>query len=395
MATKRQEFDFKFLNKIMYLGAIIGIFYFLKSIGIVDKIYEAIVALVPVYIGIIICWLTMPLVKKLRSLGLSKKLAAIISLIIVFGIIIAVFSVLIPVFVEQLSSLIKELPDLYNVAIDKINDIAINKLGLEQEIDVTKSLKSLNIVKDYLDNILDYSINTVQSVINIIVSIFTVIVVSFFMAQDIDRFKSGVITFLSKNGKASKYKMINEIDMTITSYLKGMFIDSVVVGILTTIVCLVLGIDYAVIFGILILILNFIPYIGALLSELIIAVYALTTGGPVFAIITFACLLGVQLIDANILQPKIVAKSVDLHPVVVFSGLIIFDLLFGIVGMMIAVPIIAAIKIYLKYKYSADLVDDIDIEEMENNVNINLKKDDKKLSVEKESKKNINNKKEK
>ena len=72
-----------------------------------------------------------------------------------------------------------------------------------------------------------------------------------------------------------------------------------------------------------------------------------------------------QLIDANILQPKIVAKSVDLHPVVVFSGLIIFQLLFGIVGMMIAVPVIAAVKIYLKYKYSADLIDEDDINNIE------------------------------
>lgn len=367
MATKRQEFDFKFLNKIMYIGAIIGIFYFLKSIGIMDKIYEAIIALVPVYIGILICWITTPLVKKLRDLGMSRKLAAIISLIIVFGIIVAIFSILIPVFVEQLTSLIKELPDLYNRAIVKINEIAKNRFGIENEIDITGSIKSLDIVQHYLDNILDYSINTVQSVINIIISLFTVIVVSFFMAQDIDKFKSGIITFFSKNDKGNnKYKMINEMDETLTSYIKGMFIDSFVVGVLTTIVCLVLGINYAVIFGILIMILNFIPYIGALLSELVIAVYALTINGPVFAIITFLLLLGVQIIDANILQPKIVAKSVDLHPVVVFSGLIIFELLFGIAGMMIAVPIIAMIKIYLKYKYGADFMEEAILSDTQN-----------------------------
>lgn len=375
MTAKKQEFDFRFLNKIMYVGAIIGIFFFLKSIGLTDKIYEAVVALVPVYIGIFICWITMPLVRRLRKLGINKKIAAIISLIIVFGFIIAVFSLVIPIFVEQLTNLVKELPDLYDKAITKINDIAVNKFGLEQEINITENIKNLDIFKNNMDNILNYSINTVLSLKNIIVSIFTVIVISFFMVQDIDKFKSGIITFFSKNDKGKvKYRMINEMDQTVTSYIKGMVIDSFVVGVLTTIVCLVLGIDYAVIFGILIFVLNFIPYIGALLSELIIAIYALTVEGPIFAIITFACLLGVQLIDANILQPKIVAKSVDLHPVVVLSGLIIFDLLFGIVGMIIAVPVIALIKIYLKYKYSSDFVEQIDKEQVKT-TNI---KDDKK-----------------
>lgn len=359
MATRKQEFDFKFFNKVMYIGTIIGIFFFLKSVGIMDKIYDAIVALVPVYIGIFVCWISMPLVKKLRKWGLNRKLAAIVSLIIIFGVIIAAFSAIIPIFAEQLSSLVKELPDLYNKAINIINDIVRNKFGIQYEINIKDSIKSLSFVQDYLDNILDYSINTIQSVKNIIVGIFTVIIVSFFMAQDIDKFKSGIITFFSKNDKGrNKYRMINEIDETVTSYIKGMVIDSFIVGILTTIVCLVLGIDYAIIFGIIIFILNFIPYIGALLSELIIAIYALAIKGPIFAVITFICLLAVQLIDANILQPKIVAKSVDLHPVIVFSGLIIFELFFGIVGMMIAVPVIAAIKIYLKYKYSADLVEE-------------------------------------
>ena len=71
------------------------------------------------------------------------------------------------------------------------------------------------------------------------------------------------------------------------------------------------------------------------------------------------------MVDANILQPNIIAKSVDLHPVVVLAGLIIFQLLFGIIGMIIAVPILAVIKIVLKYKFDFNEKikdDDIDLE---------------------------------
>ena len=356
MKEIKTNFDFKFLNKVMYIGAIIGIFYFLKNLGIMDKIVDCLVSLIPVFLGLVICWISMPLTNKLKKLGLSKGMSAIISLIIIYGALIAIFAIIIPVFAEQLTSLIKELPNLYDTAVNKINEFAKNNLGIEQEIDITSSLKNLDIVQQYLGKILNYSLNTLQSILNIIISIFTTIVVSFFMVKDMDKIKAGIITFFSRNKKGSnRYKMINEMDTTLTAYVKGMIIDSFLVGVLTTIVCLVLGIDYSILFGCLIFVLNLIPYIGALLSELIVAIYAFTIGGPVFAIITFVCLLLVQIIDANILQPNIVAKSVDLHPVVVLAGLTVSNLLMGMVGMIIAVPVIALIKIWLNYKFSAEI----------------------------------------
>lgn len=356
MKEIKTNFDFKFLNKVMYIGAIIGIFYFLKNLGIMDKIVDCLVSLMPVFLGLVICWISMPLTNKLKKLGLSKGMSAIISLIIIYGVLIAIFAIIIPVFAEQLTSLIKELPNLYDTAVNKINEFAKNNLGIEQEIDITSSLKNLDIVQQYLGKILNYSLNTLQSILNIIISIFTTIVVSFFMVKDMDKIKAGIITFFSRNKKGSnRYKMINEMDTTLTAYVKGMIIDSFLVGVLTTIVCLVLGIDYSILFGCLIFVLNLIPYIGALLSELIVAIYAFTIGGPVFAIITFVCLLLVQIIDANILQPNIVAKSVDLHPVVVLAGLTVSNLLMGMVGMIIAVPVIALIKIWLNYKFSAEI----------------------------------------
>lgn len=356
MRETKSGFDFKFLNNVMYIGLIIGIFYFLKSIGIMDKVADAIVALIPVFIGILICWISMPLANRFRKWGLSKGLSAVLALIIIYGVLVGIISVVIPVFVEELGNLIKDLPNLYNTAVSKVNEFAKNNLGMD--LNVKENIKSLDIVQKYLGDILNYSINTVQSIFSLIISIFTTIVVSFFMVKDMDKIKSTIITFFSRNKKGnSRYKMINEMDVTLTSYIKGMAIDSFIVGILTTIVCLVLGIDYAVLFGCLIFVLNLIPYIGALLSELIVAIYAFTIGGPVFAIITFVCLLMVQIIDANILQPNIVAKSVDLHPVVVLAGLTVFNLLLGIVGMIIAVPVIALIKIWLNHRFSTEITE--------------------------------------
>ena len=354
-SEKPNVFDFKFFNKLMYIGAAIIVYYVLKNIGIFDKLVEALLALTPVYLGIIICWISMPLSNKLRKFGLSKNLAAIISLVIIFGIIIAVFSIMIPMFIDQLTALIKELPNIYSSVVTKINAFLYDRFGIESGLQISDSLKDLDIVKKYMGQVLTYSITTLQSAISVIVTIGTAIVVSFFMVKDMDKFKETIIDILSKSSKDSRRrKMILEIDSTINSYVKGVIIDSVIVGIMTTIVCMVLKLDYAIIFGIIIMFLNLIPYIGAILSYTLASLYALTVGGPVLAIITFVALFLVQVIDANILQPNIVAKSVKLHPVVVLGGLIVFQLFWGIFGMIIAVPVLAIINIILKYKFSTD-----------------------------------------
>lgn len=363
MKIEDKKFDFKFLNFMMYFGFAVAIYFLLKNIGMMDKIIESIVALTPVFLGIILCWISTPLTNKLRKIGLSKNLSAILSLILIFGLIIAVFSVVVPMFVSQFSNLVKEFPSIYDTIVDKLNPFLTENLNIEANIKHFNEIISKDIILDNLDNILTYSISTLQSVFSVLVTIGTTIVVSFFMVKDMDKFKERIIMFFSRNGKGGKtYKMLSEIDAAVMSYVKGTILDSIIVGILTTIVCLILGLDYAIVFGILITILNLIPYIGALLSELLVALYALTVGGPIFAIVTFACLLLVQIIDANILQPNIIGKSVNLHPVVVIGGLIVFNLLFGIVGMIIAMPILAILKIIIEYKFSVQF-DEIETKE--------------------------------
>lgn len=358
MKIEENKIDYKFLNLSMYIIFAIIVYYVLDHLGIMTKVFEALGALIPVLIGIILCWITQPLKKFLTKIGLNKKIAAFLSLIIIFGLIIGVFSFIIPMFVEQFTSLIKDLPNLYNKFAEFINPILINKLGLEKGLSSFQDFISNEMISKYAQKIVDYSITTLQSVTSVVVAIATVIIVAFFMVKDVDVLKNRLFSILSKNStNAKRYKLLVDIDEMIMSYVKGNIIDAIVVGTLVTVVCSILGIKYAVVFGLFSAILNLIPYVGAILSELIVALYALTTGGPVFAIVTFACLLAVQMVDANILQPNIIAKSVNLHPVVVISGLIVFELLFGMVGMLIAMPILATIKLVLEYKFNIQFDD--------------------------------------
>lgn len=345
----KKEFDFRFLNKIMYVAAAIAIFYVCKNLGIVDMLLDINSALIPVYIGIVVCFLGMPISRRLRKWGMDKKWAALISLIIIYAIIALVFALVVPVFIKQIGEFISNFPTIYTNVVAKINDFMHTTLKISQEYSISTNFKELNyldFVSKFKEDMLGYSITTVQSIFAVLIKFLTVIVISFFLVKDMEDINKKIIYKFSKNGKDKKrYTLITSIEGAVGSYIKGMVVDSVIVGILTTILCFVLKLDYALVFGLLITVLNFIPYVGAAISEIAIALYAMTVGGPFFGILTFGLCLGIQLLDSNILQPNIVAKSVDLHPAVVFIGLIIGELLFGMWGMLLAVPVIAIFKV--------------------------------------------------
>ncbi|MEG1142648.1 MAG: AI-2E family transporter [Clostridia bacterium] len=351
----KKEFDFKFLNITMYIAVAIIVFFTLQYTGVLSKLLEVSSALVPVCIGLFICFVSLPIANKLKKMGVSPKYSAVISLAIIYAIIIILFATIIPMFVQEITKFISDFPSIYTNAITGINNFIQNTLGIDKTISYELDINNIEFMKKYMDNILDYSITTLQSIFSFIISVIATIVVSFFLVKDMEDLKKKFINYISNNGLNKKrYNMINEIDVTLISYIKGIVLDSFIVGVLTTIVCLVLKLDYAIVFGVLIFVLNFVPYIGALISEIVIAIYALTVGGPVFAIVTLILLIAIQILDANVLQPNIIGKSVDLHPVIVFAGLIVGNLLMGIVGMIIVVPVLAIIRIMFKYKFSKD-----------------------------------------
>ncbi len=354
------KFDFKFLNKVMYVGVFILLCLALKAFGLLDKAVELLVALTPFYIGVIICWISKPLANRLRKMGLSKGISATIALIIIFAIIILALSYIIPVLVSELTQFIKEVPSMYTSIASKVNSFLMEKFNLEYKL--PSSLGEIDFLSgDMIQNVLNYSIDTAQKTGSFLISVVTAIIISFFMVKDMDRTKNSFIVLASKNGKnANRYKMLVEMDEILNSYIRGLLLDSIIVGIMTTILCLILQLKYAVIFGIMITLLNLIPYIGAVISYCITSLYAFTVGGPVLAIITFVASFIIQMIDANILQPNIIAKSVKLHPVIVICGMLVFERLFGIIGMVIAMPVLALVKIFIKYKFNINFDTDED-----------------------------------
>ena len=133
-----------------------------------------------------------------------------------------------------------------------------------------------------------------------------------------------------------------------------LIIIAIVVGILTSVAMWIMGIKYAPLLGFMIGLFNMIPYVGAIIAVVISVLITILTGGLTQAFWMLFVVIILQQIDANIINPKIVGKSLEISPLLVLFAVTFGGAYFGILGMFLAVPVIAVIKIliddYIKYK---------------------------------------------
>ena len=135
--------------------------------------------------------------------------------------------------------------------------------------------------------------------------------------------------------------------MVLSGYIRGQLTDSLIMGVLIGISVAIIGIDFPIIIGMIAGIANVIPYFGPIIGMIPAALMGLISDNPMKALYACITLLILQQIDGAIIAPKVVGESVDVHPVAVVVSILIGGSLFGLLGMLVAVPIAALVKLLL------------------------------------------------
>ena len=323
----------------------------------------------PFLIGIFIAYLLyMPsrkfeeLYRKVKIKFISKR-ARGLSVITVYIIIIIAISILcaviLPIVFESITDFISSIPHYVENAINAYNDLPEDSVLKSQIVqDEIQNLQNIDI-KQYLDveAILGYVVNAIGAIFSI-VDIFIAIIVSVYIL--IDRRK--ILAFLKKLAGAifeeRIYKNINKYfnnsNEIFFKFIASQFLDAIVVGILVSIAMTIMGVRYAPLLGFFIGLFNMIPYVGAIIATVISAIITLITGGLTQTIWMVIIVIILQQIDANIINPRIVGKSLKISPLLVLFAVTFGGAYFGILGMFLAVPVIAVIKIllddFIKYR---------------------------------------------
>jgi predicted PurR-regulated permease PerM len=168
------------------------------------------------------------------------------------------------------------------------------------------------------------------------------------MLKDVEYFKNQFILLLPKTKRMKFIVLLRDIDNVFGKYIRGQIIIASFVGVFTTVALIAIKVKYAFILGIFAGIANIIPYFGPFIGIIPTILFALldSTGKALYAGGAF---IFIQQIESGLLTPRIIGKSVGVHPVYVIMSLIAGGKLFGVIGLILAVPVLAAIKLTLRH----------------------------------------------
>lgn len=294
--------------------------------------------------------------KKSKIKFISKKargLSVLTIYIIVLLLIMIIFNFILPIVFESISDFLSGIPGYYEAAVNKYNQLSDDSI-IKNEIvnELIKTVQNINIKQYFeLGKIIEYLMNALSAVTSIF-EIFVAIIVSIYILLERTQIFKFIKKLINAMFKENTYKNIekyfNNSNEIFFKFIASQFLDAIIVGILVTIAMSIMGVKYAPLLGFFIGLFNMIPYFGAIIAVGISVIITMITGGLSQAIWMLIVVVILQQIDANIINPRIVGKSLKISPLLVIFAVTIGGAYFGILGMFLAVPVIAVLKIFVE-----------------------------------------------
>lgn len=303
---------------------------------------------VPVVFAFFTAMFLHPFIKRLSKTGMPIWL----SIVIVYFLFVLIIVIILSIIFASFTNFISDLPKL-------TDEIRKNIVGLIMQIsnteiikkyffkeDITKTL--LKLVSDAfsIDNINNYIIKPVGVTLNILSSFGLYVLFLIFIIPGMNKISTKVLTAFP-GGRGNKInKIIMNINEQIQAYIVAKSLISLITGTISFLICFAFGIKYALLWGTVVFLFNFIPYIGATIAVifplmLCIIQFQSAVKFTIFAVI----LISIQFIMGNFVEPKFISRSVNLSPLVIVISLLIWGYLWGIAGVVLAVPIMSALNL--------------------------------------------------
>jgi len=308
-----------------------------------------------IIIAAVISLIARPMIRFLqRRLKFPNTLSVITTMIILVGFIVGIIRMFIPLIIEQGESLsLLNTDKLLQNLQDVINQV--NNYFAERDINLLSKLKNVDFLSGFqaIPNLLNSVAGTLGS---LSVGLFSVLFISFFFMKDSKLLMNATLTVLPKKSENRFSKSTEIINNLLSRYFIGLVLQITILFVLYTITLLIFGIKNAIVISFLCALLNLIPYIGPMIGAVIMFLLSMTSNlGQDFQTeilpTTLYVIIGyfiAQLIDNFFSQPFIFSKTTKSHPLEIFFIIIIGGLLFGVIGMITAIPLYTALKVILK-----------------------------------------------
>lgn len=365
MKEKNEKIDYKNLNaliqtarvilKILLILAIGGIVIFafivLEKTQILNIFGTILSICMPLFFGFGIAWLFEPIIKKFEKKNLTRKISVSLTYILFLLILTLLIVLVVPEFISQVRELIGQIPsflvDIKNFIINIFSKFA------DSEIDVTSIQNSIitqidNLANDITTNSLSGIVDTITKIFSSGASLTLGIIIGFYFSLDFEKIENRIKSWIPRKNKKDTLKVINELNVMARGYVSGTLFTSLIVAFCTFIGLIISGISSPLLFAIFCGITNIIPYFGPYIGGIPTVIVAFSIS-PMCGIIAAITIVIVQIVEGNIINPIIIGKATDIHPITIVISLLIFEYYFGIVGMILATPIVGSIKILFNF----------------------------------------------
>ncbi len=306
-------------------------------------------------ISIVISLIGSPIITFLkRKLKFPNALAVVTTMFLFIGILSGLISMFIPLIIKQGQNLsllnIDQLQSNIQYLLNQINEYF-----LARRFDILNELKNADLFKNLtaIPNLLNTIVGTVG---NFSVGLFSVLFISFFLMKDTHIMENSIYVLVSDKIKNKLKNSLSTINHLLSRYFIGLVLQITILFIIYTITLVIFGIENAIVIAFLCALLNLIPYLGPLIGGVIMLFLTMSSNlGEDFQSViiptTIYVMIGyvfAQLIDNFFSQPLIFSNSVKSHPLEIFLVIMISGVLFGITGLIVAIPTYTAIKVILK-----------------------------------------------
>lgn len=313
--------------------------------------------LTPFLVSALLAYLGDPLVDRIEALRWSRTLGVVVVFIAMFVGGLALLVVLIPLLERQMSILIHKIP----VVVDWVEAFVVPRLALVAsdlalDYDATAIRDSLlanwQQIGGVLRNLMGQLTRGGQMIFGWIAYLVLVPVVTFYLLRDWDRLVAGVHDLIPRHYERTVSQIARECDAVLAEFLRGQLLVMACQAVVFVVGLLIVGLDLAFVIGIIAAVLSFVPYLGTIVGVTLAGVAAMIQFQDTVHLIGVLGVFGVaQALEGMVLSPLLVGDRIGLHPVAVIFAVMAGGQLFGIFGMLLALPVAAVVMVLLRHTH--------------------------------------------
>ena len=216
------------------------------------------------------------------------------------------------------------------------------RTGINRSL-VTMERKVAESISDFVNNI--------GSMLNVVFLAFIIPFLVFYILKDYEVMERAVITYVPKAHRKPAIRMFKDIDEALGSYIRGQFLVCVIVGLLAYIGYVVIGVPYSLLLAGIVAVTNIIPYLGPFIGAAPALLVASTVSVKMMLLVVIVNTV-CQILEGNVISPQVVGRTLHMHPLSIIFALLVGGELAGIAGMIVAVPVFAALKVILQHLFA-------------------------------------------